>query len=155
MRQHYGSRKRVLIAVSILACTFVTACSLGPSTGTEVNDTSTRSPTPHAGEPIRIEYGVNPDNYGMLHLPAGQGPHPVVVMVHGGGWLEDHDLDYFEPLSRSLAEDGVAVWSIEYRRVGGEGGWPTTLADADDATEALSTVVEQAVPESWTSSVST
>ncbi|WP_241997351.1 alpha/beta hydrolase [Rhodococcus sp. SMB37] len=93
---------------------------------------------------MRVSYGEDADNYGILHLPDGDGPHPVVVMVHGGGWLEDHDLSYFEPLSRSLADDGVAVWNIEYRRVDGTGGWPITLADADDATEALATSVQDA-----------
>ncbi|MEU1982138.1 alpha/beta fold hydrolase [Nocardia sp. NPDC019395] len=93
---------------------------------------------------MKVVYGDHVDNYGILHLPEGEGPYPVVVMVHGGGWLEDHDLGYFEPLAASLAESGVAVWNIEYRRVTGEGGWPATLADADDATESLATVVQQA-----------
>lgn len=97
-----------------------------------------------SADTVKVEYGDHPDNYGILHLPEGEGPYPVVVMVHGGGWLEDHDLGYFEPLAASLAESGVAVWNIEYRRVTGEGGWPATLADADDATEAVATVVQQA-----------
>lgn len=97
-----------------------------------------------AADTMKISYGDHPDNYGILHLPEGEGPYPVVVMVHGGGWLEDHDLGYFEPLATSLAESGVAVWNIEYRRVTGEGGWPATLADADDATESVATVVQQA-----------
>ncbi|WP_226437857.1 alpha/beta hydrolase family protein [Rhodococcus yananensis] len=98
------------------------------------------------GEPeqVRVQYGEAADNYGVLHLPGGSGPFPVVVMVHGGGWLEEHDLSYFEPLSKSLSDEGVAVWNFEYRRVSGEGGWPVTLADADDATEALATVVQDA-----------
>ncbi|WP_238071951.1 alpha/beta hydrolase family protein [Rhodococcus zopfii] len=94
--------------------------------------------------PIRVDYGTLTDNYGHLYVPAGPGPHPVVVMVHGGGWIEDHDLSYFEPLSEALVGEGVAVWNIEYRRVGGAGGWPDALADADDATEALATTVQDA-----------
>ncbi len=97
-----------------------------------------------SADTTKVVYGEHPDNYGILHVPEGEGPYPVVVMVHGGGWLEDHDLGYFEPLAASLAESGVAVWNIEYRRVTGEGGWPATLADADDATESVATVVQQA-----------
>ncbi|WP_068041853.1 alpha/beta hydrolase family protein [Nocardia speluncae] len=97
-----------------------------------------------SADTMKIAYGDHPDNYGILHAPEGEGSHPVVVMVHGGGWLEDHDLGYFEPLAASLAESGVAVWNIEYRRVAGDGGWPATLADADDATESVATVVQQA-----------
>ncbi|MDN5757222.1 MAG: alpha/beta fold hydrolase [Tomitella sp.] len=92
----------------------------------------------------KVVFGDDPANYGMLHLPAGEGPFPVVVMVHGGGWVQQQDLSYFEPLSESIAEHDVAVWNIEYRRVGGAGGWPTTLADADDATEALAGPVQEA-----------
>ncbi|WP_024795084.1 alpha/beta hydrolase family protein [Tomitella biformata] len=92
----------------------------------------------------KVTYGDDPANYGMLHVPAGLGPFPVVVMVHGGGWIQEHDLSYFEPLSQALAAEGVAVWNIEYRRVGGAGGWPVTLADADDATDALTGVVQVA-----------
>lgn len=93
---------------------------------------------------VQVSYGDHADNYGHLYLPEGDGPFPVVVMMHGGGWLEEHDLSYFEPLAQELVDEGLAVWTVEYRRVGGEGGWPTTLADVDDATEALATTVQEA-----------
>lgn len=112
---------------------------VGTGCGRESPDAPSR-----AAETMKVSYGDHPDNYGILHLPKGAGPHPVVVMVHGGGWLEDHDLSYFEPLAESLTKSGVAVWNIEYRRVMGEGGWPETLADADDATESLAGEVQQA-----------
>lgn len=132
MRSFHQKTKTALLSVLMITCAALTACSA--------------SPAPRAAQSERIAYGTDPDNYGILHLPEGPGPHPVVVMVHGGGWLEDHDLSYFEPLAQSLSDAGVAVWNIEYRRVGGSGGWPTTLADADDATESLVSVVQQTVP---------
>src|SRR5699024_6037734 len=82
--------------------------------------------------------------HGRLHLPAGRGPFPVVVMVHGGGWVQQQDLAYFEPLSADIADGGVAVWNIEYRRGDAGGGWPTTLAAADAATQALAGPVQEA-----------
>lgn len=124
-------------AVFLIALAVVAGCSNSPSE-VAADERDTRPET------IRVTYGEDADNYGTLHLPDGDGPLPVVVMVHGGGWLEDHDLSYFEPLSRSLADEGVAVWNVEYRRVDGAGGWPITLADADDATEALATSVQDA-----------
>ena len=32
----------------------------------------------------RIAYGSHPLQFGNLRLPAGDGPHPVVALVHGG-----------------------------------------------------------------------
>ncbi|TCN55850.1 alpha/beta hydrolase family protein [Rhodococcus sp. SMB37] len=128
---------RLRTAVFLTAVAVVAGCS-NSSGDTAVAEHDTQPAT------LRVSYGDGADNYGFLHLPGGDGPHPVVVMVHGGGWLEDHDLSYFEPLSQSLADEGIAVWNIEYRRVEGAGGWPITLADADDATEALATSVQDA-----------
>ena len=132
-------------ALALLAALLL-GCSTTPTPNSgEQDDGAAASTSPgQVPAPIHVEYGSGADNYGILHLPAGQGPHPVVVMVHGGGWLEDHDLSYFEPLSTSLTDEGVAVWNIEYRRIDGAGGWPQTLADVDNATEALSDTVQQA-----------
>lgn len=132
--------KRYRMALAFLACLLAAAtvaCSSPP-------------PQPTAelisvvGGPMRVAYGSDKDQYGLLHLPKGPGPHPVVVLVHGGGWQEANDLSYVEPLARSLAKDGVAVWNIEYRRLDGSDRWPSTLADVDDATEALGTVAQRA-----------
>ncbi|MFE9577240.1 alpha/beta hydrolase family protein [Nocardia sp. NPDC006044] len=94
------------------------------------------------GVPLRIAYGSSPDMFGDLYLPtAAAAPYPVVVLIHGGGWSQNRTLDHVGPLAASLAEAGVAVWNIEYRRVNGAGGWPITLTDADDAVRSLATVV--------------
>ena len=70
------------------------------------------------GRPDRTEqYGV--DELGRpLHLdlyrPAGPGPHPVVVWVHGGSWVRG-ERDDRTALNRWLADRGHAVVSVEYR----------------------------------------
>ncbi|CAM3852550.1 S9 family peptidase [Smaragdicoccus niigatensis] len=76
-----------------------------------------------------------PQNGGDLFLPEGMSELPIVVMIHGGGWREPIGLGYMTPLARDLASHGVAVWNIEYRRVGGGGGWPTTLTDVAAAVD--------------------
>lgn len=85
-----------------------------------------------------VRYGDHPDQVCNLHLPAGSGPFPVVVLVHGGFWRERWDRTLMTPLARDLALRGVAAWNVEYRRVGQEGGgWPGTLLDVAAAADAL------------------
>ncbi|WP_169515204.1 alpha/beta hydrolase family protein [Gordonia shandongensis] len=102
---------------------------------------------PGSVTPIRypVRGGGDPDqNYGVLHLPrlpgwnsGGVRPHsvPVVAIIHGGGWLDTIGAGTFERLARDLASSGVAVWNIEYRRVGSGGGWPTTFSDVASAVD--------------------
>jgi acetyl esterase/lipase len=78
----------------------------------------------------RISYGSDPLNFGDLRLPRGPGPHPEAVVVHGGCWRSENDLRHASHLSAALTRAGVATWTIEYRRVGDEGGgWPGTFQD--------------------------
>lgn len=80
--------------------------------------------------PVLTErYGADRAQVGDLWLPAGAGPHPVVVVLHGGFWRAAYDRGLGAPLARDLARRGFAAWNLEYRRVGAGGGWPTTLAD--------------------------
>jgi acetyl esterase/lipase len=86
----------------------------------------------------QIAYGEHPDQVGNLHLPVGEGPWPVAVLVHGGFWRWGWDRTLMTPLARDLAASGIAAWNVEYRRVGQEGGgWPGTLEDVAAAADAL------------------
>jgi acetyl esterase/lipase len=82
----------------------------------------------------RVSYGPHPLQFGELRLPAGDGPHPVAVLLHGGCWRAEYDLAHVSHMGAALARAGVAVWTPEYRRVGDEGGgWPGTFQDAANA----------------------
>ena len=77
-----------------------------------------------------------------LHLPAGSGPHPVVVTIHGGSWTVGVSKVVMRGLAGDLVRRGYAVWNIEYRRMGrGQGGgWPATFADVAAAIDHLGRV---------------
>jgi acetyl esterase/lipase len=89
--------------------------------------------------PERFAYGPGPSQFGELWLPeASAAPGPVVVMVHGGCWQSSYGLDLMHALSTDLRGAGVAVWNIEYRRLGETGGgYPGTFADVGQAVDSL------------------
>ena len=90
-----------------------------------------------SGQPgIKIAYGSDPLQFGELRVPEGEGPFPVVVFIHGGCWLAEYDITTTRPLARALQEQGLAVWNLEYRRVGNPGGsYPGTLLDIASGTD--------------------
>lgn len=86
----------------------------------------------------RIAYGAAPEQFGELRLPTGDGPFPVVVLIHGGCWLAAFDFTYMTRLAAWFADHGVATWTIEFRRVGNAGGgWPGTFLDVAKAADYL------------------
>jgi len=86
----------------------------------------------------RIPYGPYPLQFGDLRMPKGDGPFPVVVVVHGGCWLSEYSLDHIAGFCAALTDVGLATWSLEYRRVGDEGGgWPGTFEDVAGGVDYL------------------
>ncbi|MEV4051863.1 alpha/beta hydrolase [Amycolatopsis sp. NPDC049688] len=85
-----------------------------------------------------VAYGPHPSQVGELYLPEGDGPFPVVVLVHGGYWAAMWDRRQITDVADDLAGRGYAVWNIEYRRIGeAGGGWPGTFLDVAAAVDAL------------------
>ena len=87
-----------------------------------------------------IAYGSHRDHVGDLHLPEGDEPHPIVVILHGGFWRDLYDRAYIRPLADDLARRGYAAWNLEFRRMGppaGEGGYPMTLDDVSAGIDYL------------------
>lgn len=92
----------------------------------------------------RIAYGDHPSQFGELFLPESGTALPVVVVIHGGFWHQRYGLDLATPLALDLVKaGGVAVWNVEYRRLGGGGGWPATFADIVAAVDALADRVQR------------
>ncbi len=88
--------------------------------------------------PLRLAYGVESLRFGELYVPQGSGPHPVVILIHGGFWRAAYGLALMHGLARDLVQKQIAVWNIEYRRVGDTGGgWPGTLRDVARAADYL------------------
>ena len=60
--------------------------------------------------------------WGMLHLPAGDGPHPAVLLLHGltATRIESHR--FYVHLARALAARGIAALRFDFRGSGDSEG---------------------------------
>lgn len=88
----------------------------------------------------RIPYGEHEAQFIDLWLPRdkAKAASAVVVLIHGGCWLAQYDISHIRPLATALTDHGFAVWAVEYRRVGQEGGgWPGTFEDISAAVDRL------------------
>ncbi len=124
--------------VSGLLCVVLLACGGPVSESPSIMAASDAMALPRPEPDHRLPYGDDPLQFGELRLPDGNGPHPVVVVIHGGCWLAEYDLSYISSLAAALTDAGVATWSVEYRRVGDEGGgWPGTFQDVAESADFL------------------
>ncbi|QXC63216.1 prolyl oligopeptidase family serine peptidase [Aquihabitans sp. G128] len=108
---------------------------------------SEASSTADGAGPERKAYGPGDSQFGDLWLPNGEGPFPVLVLVHGGFWRAEYDLSLMDDLAADARDRRWAVWNIEYRRVGEDGGgWPGTFDDVAAAVDHLAPLAADGVP---------
>lgn len=78
---------------------------------------------------LELRYGDLPEQLLDVHLPDDPEPAPLVLLLHGGFWRQEFDRTHTRPLAEALAREGLVVVTPEFRRVGGDGGWPRTFDD--------------------------
>ncbi len=79
-----------------------------------------------------VPYGPHPDQVLEMFEPSRETGR-TIVFVHGGFWRQAYDRSHVRPLCNDLADRGHRVVSVEYRRTGGDGGWPATFEDVGAA----------------------
>jgi 3-dehydroquinate dehydratase-2 len=95
-----------------------------------------------AAVPVRaVRYGPHRDQAGDLRVPNG-GPRGIVLLVHGGFWLDQYQRDGMESLAVDLTGRGWTTWNLEYRRLGSGGGWPASGHDVVTAIDSVSQVAD-------------
>jgi acetyl esterase/lipase len=77
--------------------------------------------------------GFRPLRLDLYEPPGGSGPHPLVVFIHGGGWVSGHTrhsgaFENWPGVLASLAAKGYVVASIEYR-LSHEAPFPAAIQD--------------------------
>ena len=74
---------------------------------------------------IRTSFPVGAERCAAwLTMPSGTGPHPVVLLVHGGGATHAMKLDQYE---RWFSAAGFAVLAFDFRHLGESDGMPRQL----------------------------
>ena len=103
----------------------------GPADDSTIDDVlDISAPGPNGPIPLRI------------YRPTGEGPHPVTVFFHGGGWVLG-SLDAYDGTCRTLCveTEGIVV-SVDYR-LAPEHPFPRGFEDAYAATEWTAEQVDQ------------
>jgi len=97
----------------------------------------TSRPKPDSSD--AVTYGNSASEIVDIWIPDGKGPHPVVIMVHGGCWQKSiADRSLMDYAAEALRREGIAVWNIEYRGVDeAGGGYPGTYLDVARAADLL------------------
>lgn len=92
---------------------------------------------------LTYSYGSDEFQFAQLWLPVSPARGASLVLIHGGCWLNQFDIAYTYGMSTALADAGYAVWSLEYRRTGDEGGgWPGSFEDVLAGINSLSNIAE-------------
>ncbi len=68
-----------------------------------------------------------------IYLPEGEGDFPVIVLVHGGGFMfGDQKMGILQPVIEAGTANGYAVVSVDYRK-SADAVFPAALADVKAA----------------------
>jgi acetyl esterase/lipase len=135
-----GWRATVAAALGVVA-TYVVLVAPGlglASTGSSPNTTPATSSRPPEALPkprdvLNVSYGPLPEHVLDVHLPSGvEGPFPVVVFAHAGGWIGGTRSDIPDVIRTLVADVRVALVSIDYRLVATapDGGYLNTFPSA-------------------------
>lgn len=130
----------VVASLAVVACdrTKVTPRNVPASAGSLMTPQDLQA-LPSQAADHRATYGEDSSQYGELRVPTGRGPHPVVVLIHGGCFKAAYaTARELAPMGDALKADGIATWNIEYRRLGQPGGgWAGTYLDVGRAVDHL------------------
>lgn len=136
-----GMTMRLIATALFLA--LATACAMPEPASPAATPTMTwpdLTGRPQPAPDERIAYGMGDLQFSDAWLPSGPGPHPTVLMIHGGCWqTEIAERDLMNWIADDLRGRGIAVWNVEYRGVDRGGGWPGTYEDVRASADSLRT----------------
>ena len=93
---------------------------------------------PASAPDAKLFYGKSEQQFGELWLPSDAPAKgaPLLILIHGGCWLNAFNIAHSRAMAMSLKLQGYGVWSLEYRRVGDVGGgFPGSFMDVGEGVD--------------------
>lgn len=119
----------VLAAVGLSACA-ARVVETEPSSTTATSVTAVPSTTAMSAATTTTTAAALVDTpQSEVLIPAGPGPHPGAVLLHGGGWVAGRP-ELMSELAGYLAEEGYLVVNAGYTLAGDRPGFPQAVHDA-------------------------
>lgn len=99
----------------------------------------------------RVKYGKERSQFGDLYRLEGSTLIPVMIVIHGGYWKDNHTLDTYATkriVEKYQDSTEVAVWNLEYRRMEFEGEntsapWPAIMSDVANGIDFLREIANE------------
>ncbi len=98
---------------------------------------------------LKLSYGSHEDQFGHLYRPPGQVERPVLIVIHGGYWKDNHTLESYatNAIVEKFKTSGAAVWNLEYRRMNTDGAntkapWPAVFQDVAAGIDFLRSIAK-------------
>jgi len=134
MMKPSNGRRNFVKSMSVLGASAAIAPLLRPRIASAAYDPAARYPL----EVTDVEFRRNSAGRELLarvYRPVGEGPFPLLLDLHGGGW-NFRDRLAEEPMDRAIAESGVLVVAIDQTRAP-EAPYPADVQDANYAVRWL------------------
>jgi len=116
---------KTVALVCLCAASLAAGLAAATPDQTELNQKGVEFARP-GGHPLLVD----------LHVPAGPGPFPAAILVHGGGFDGGNRATNMAPTFQPLADAGFAWFSIDYR-MAPDFRFPQAKEDIDTAIEWL------------------
>jgi acetyl esterase/lipase len=99
--------------VKLLKCLALLALFAGPLSAQEPKKEPQKGPEPTAAN---VAYGMHPRQVLDFWQAKGDAPTPVVILIHGGGWVNG-DKSGYRPAVQRFLDAGISAVAINYRLV--------------------------------------
>lgn len=134
-----GNEPVTTVSTSTSIPTVVTS-SLAPTTTAPTPQTTSTNPQTTTSETTATTSTAAPDDLGTeIRVPEGDGPFPVVVLVHGGGWVAG-DPTVMTDLAVYLTDNGFVTVNTPYELAVQEASFPKAVDDVACAVRLASSL---------------
>lgn len=87
-----------------------------------------------------VPYDTYPQTVMDIYKPSGPGPHPAMIVIHGGGWVNGNKASMVDMWVARYLEKGFVVANVEYRLA----AIATAPAAVEDALKAANFFIDNA-----------